>query len=372
MLSNRIRSINKSVWWWVCAFTVVLASLASVGHAQIFTLAVDNLYVGNLGTQRAPMPSIEVFNANGGLSWSTSLQTAGAPLAFAQGPTYTIFRRFSYGTLYVALSTGTVEHYEVTLRWGGGTALVGSHAVEQNPSAMIATATNLYVANRGSNSISVFSINPVDGGLTFLQTLTGVRSPGELALDPNQQVLVASSGGATFCTMQIQVAGDLSAPMCTQMSPAPVAAKILFVDSVLYMTVNSSTLPMNQLQGWRVDRTTGAFTQVAGSPISFGSWALYGLAKVPGVNAVYLARTGGVTQVTTASAGFRAVAGFNFTGVPASIYADPRGGRLFVTDTAQNQVFSLTVGPSGALSTGAVAIGVPGEKFPRGMSLVFQ
>jgi len=370
MLSNRIRSLNKSGLRWACALALVLATFASVGHAQFFIVGLEQLYVGNVGTASSPFPSIEVFNANGGLSWSQSVGTYGPTMALAQGPTYTIFRRLTYGTIYAALSTGTVEHYEIDGRSGGMT-LVGSHPVEKIPSAMIATPTALYVANRGSNSISVFTIDPNSGGLTPLQTVTGVTSPSDLALDPVQQILV-SSGGASFCTMQMKPTGDLSAPMCTPpLSPAPIPAKILFVDGVLYMTVNSNTVPVNQLQAWRVDRSTGAFTQAA-TPISLGSWGLYGLAKVPGVNAVHLARTGGVSQVTPVSAGFNVAANFNVTGVPASIFADPRGGRLFVTDTAQNQVISLTVGSGGALTTTAVASGTPGQKFPKGMAMFFR
>jgi hypothetical protein len=41
------------------------------------------------------------------LSWASTVPTAGPPLALAQGPNYTIFRRLTFGTLYAALSTGT-------------------------------------------------------------------------------------------------------------------------------------------------------------------------------------------------------------------------------------------------------------------------
>jgi Lactonase, 7-bladed beta-propeller len=373
MVTNRIRSINRSVLRWVCALTVVLVPLASVGHAQFFIVGLEQLYVGNVGTASSPTPSIQVYNTNGGLSLSGSLLTSGPPMALAQGPTYIVtsrfFRQFVYGTLYAAISAGSVEQYGIDARTGN-TWLAASYPVGSIPSAIIATPTNLYVGNRGSNSISVFTIDPGSGNLTPLQTLTGVTSPAELAIDPNQQILV-SSGGTNFCTMRIEK-GELSTPMCTPpLKSPPPPAKILFVDSVLYMTVNSNMVPVNQLQAWRVDRNTGAFTQAA-TPISLGSWVLYGLAKVPGVNAVYLSRTGGVTQVNPVSSGFTMAAHFNVTGVPASMFADPRGGRLFVTDTAQNSVLSLTVGSNGALMSSATAAGTPGQQFPKGMSLFFQ
>ncbi len=370
MLSNSIRSINNNIVRWVGALVVALVSFVPIGHAQIFTLAVEQLYVGNVGTQSSPIPTIEVFNVNGGLSWSRSVGMVGGPLAFAQGPNYAIGRRGTFGTLYVALSTGAVEHYEVSLRWGGGMSLVGSHAVEKIPSAMIATPTNLYVANRGSDSISVFSIDPLGGGLTPLQTLTGVTAPGELALDPNQQILV-SSGGASFCTMQIQIAGDLSAPMCTQPQGSMIPAKMVFVNGVLYMASATSSALGSVLRAMQVDRTNGTMIELI-RPISFGAWSLFGVAKVPGVNAIYVARTGGVTQVTLVSAGFTVAANSTVTGVPASIFADPRGGRLFVTDTAQNQVFALSVASGGALTVTNVVSGTPGQKFPKGMAMSFN
>jgi hypothetical protein len=137
------------------------------------------------------------------------------------------------------------------------------------------------------------------------------------------------------------------------------------------MTANSAVRPVSELEAWRVDAATGIFTRVA-MPIPFGALTLYGFAKVPGVDAVYVARTGGVSQVVlpaSPSFTFTVAAHNSVTGVPAGIFADPRGGRLFVTDTAQNRVTSLSVGSGGAVATSVVAAGTPGQKFARSMAM---
>ena len=83
---------NGSSLRWVCALLVLVVSLASVGcdHqyqpvdrqlGQFTTQQLQQLYVGNVGTQSAPTPSIGIFNALNGLNSVGSVQVEGPPMA---------------------------------------------------------------------------------------------------------------------------------------------------------------------------------------------------------------------------------------------------------------------------------------------------
>jgi hypothetical protein len=191
--------------------------------------------------------------------------------------------------------------------------------------------------------------------------------PDELALDPSTAVLV-SSGGSTFCSLRIQAMGILSAPVCLDpLSPAPSPSKIVFAGGLLFLTVNSS--PASAVQAFRVEPIDLSFTHVA--TLFIGPGVLADISTVPGVNGVYVARTNAVTLVSLPAKGIgplRVLGDFPVPGTPGRMLADPRGARLFVTDTFHNQVNSLTIGPDGAITARAFAP-LPGQKLPMSMAL---
>jgi hypothetical protein len=341
-------------------------------------VAAQQLFVANPGTSQAA-PSIEMFvtdvraffgGTTPGLVWSGSApMSQGAPQALALGPRWDTWR-YTYGTLY-ALGSGGVLQFGFDTR-SSALTFIGSVPVGVLPRAMLATGPNLYVANRGSDSISVFAINQSNGSLTLLQTVTGVTTPTEMAFDPAQNLLV-TSGGTRFCSLRVQPDGTLTLLQCTapHPAPAPLPSRMVFVGSVLYGIINGTVYgqPFGALHAWRIDPATGTFTQAA-PQLQFGfGVSLYDIAAVPGVDAIYVSRHGAITIVTPATSGSLSVVGTFFgIGTPARMLGDARR-RLFVTDPSQNQVLSLTINADTTLSNGFVAAGQPGQGFPMSMAL---
>jgi 6-phosphogluconolactonase len=63
----------------------------------------------------------------------------------------------------------------------------------------------LYVSNRGHDSIAVFAINPLDGGLRFIEaTPTGGRTPRSMGFVPGGRFLVAANqNGGTVTVFSV-------------------------------------------------------------------------------------------------------------------------------------------------------------------------
>jgi lactonase family protein with 7-bladed beta-propeller len=352
----------------VCAAVLSVSLSEASAYGQV-------LYVANKGTSANPTPSVENFTVGTGLTWTSSTPIfQGAPLALALGPKFTswscgwlgrgyfCWQFVTGGILYAATGGGTVVQYRFDIN--GTLTLQNSVMSGSIPSALIATATNLYVANRGSSTITVFSIDSSNGSLTPVQTVPGIPTPAELALDPSRNLLVSSGG--SMCSFRIQSSGTLSILTCPPPLPSPgPPSKMVFSKGILYVTATSAI--QTQLHAVQIDSTTGAFFHSA--VLSFGSLVLADVATVPGVDGVYVAHTGGVSLVSLlTSAGMQLLRDFSVVGTPGGLLADPRGGKLFVTDTSQNQVISITVQSDGTL-TDPVVTQPKTSTFPMSMAM---
>jgi len=369
---NHVTAVQNAVWRALAA--IVFAAILSVSLSEASAYG-QVLFVANKGTSANPTPSIENFTVGTGLTWTSSTPIIqGPPLALALGPKFTSWSCFwlgrgyaclqfvTGGTLYAATGGGSVVQYRFDIN--GTLTLQNSVMSGSIPSGMIATATNLYVANRGSSSITVFSIDSSNGNLTPVQTVSGIPTPAELALDPSRNLLVSSGG--SMCSFRIQSSGTLSTLTCPPPPPSPAPpSKIVFSKGILYVTALSAI--QTQLQAVQIDSTTGAFFNSA--VLSFGSLVLSDVATVPGVDGVYVAHTGGVSLVSLlSSAGIQLLGDFSVVGTPGRMLADPRGGKLFVTDTAQNQVISMTVQSNGTL-TDRIVTQPKTSAFPMSMAM---
>jgi DNA-binding beta-propeller fold protein YncE len=140
-----------------------------------------------------------VFFINGDGSL-TSEQTV-TPAAGASASAVTVEPRARFA--YITDSVNSVSAFAIDSTSGKLTSIAGSATVTgTNPVALTTDGTGsfLYVANRGSNDIAAFRIDPNTGALTSLGANVAAASPLDLASDPSGRFLyvVNSSGVATF------------------------------------------------------------------------------------------------------------------------------------------------------------------------------
>jgi 6-phosphogluconolactonase len=103
----------------------------------------------------------------------------------------------------------------------------------QNTTAEIAVDAKgrfLYASNRGDNSIAVFGIDSIDGGLTFIErTPSGGASPRNFEIDPSGQWLFAANqGSGNMVVFRIdQASGRLIRPSLPIQLGSPVCIRFL-------------------------------------------------------------------------------------------------------------------------------------------------
>ena len=153
----------------------------------------------------------------------------------------------------------------------GALAAVGTPVTtEKIPSDITidSTGTHLYVPNRGSHSISVFSIDPQLGTLTAVgATATAGVGPILLVIEPTGRFgYAASSYGNDVWGYTINSDGSLT-PMAAPYLTGAAGSDPLFVNvdpsGQFAYTSNSMS---GGIVGWTIDQNTGALTALSGSP----------------------------------------------------------------------------------------------------------
>lgn len=283
----------------------------------------------------------------------------------------------------------SVSSFQVDLGNGklsaqGTSVTTGMNSV---PSAMVITpdGNTLFVANKGSNDIARFMINS-DGTVTAVTpNQPATTSPMVMAVDPTS-VAVDSGGKFLFVANQgsdnisifsisgttlTEVAGS---PFPTDPDPAGIAVapsnNFLYVSNSINGTVSAYTF----------DSTTGALTAIPGSPYTTTGLLAPGItptglaiAAATSGNAsgtfLYVANSGSsnvsafviCTTVTTscpaADGSLTQVAGSPFSAQPGpvAIAVAPAGAFLYVADKQANQVSSYKI----AAATGVLSVTSP-------------
>src|SRR2546425_1916244 len=247
-----------------------------------------------------------------------------------------------------------------TLGTGSGNGNFGSHHITAT-----VTRNFLYVANDGSNNISVFKINTDTGGLTLVSgspfatggsaTIAGMS----LAATPNGQFLYAgnadSSNISAFRIASNGVLTPIGPP--TPAGGTPDGIKVSPNGQFLGVALPSS----DSVAMFRI-RSTGALVAVSGSPFAAGD---SGLAADVEINcksnllfdpkATVVVGTSTVAVFTIASNGTLApIPGSPYTFTPGDDSSvgvlSPDNRHLFVSNQFSHTITSLDVAPGGSLT----------------------
>lgn len=316
-----------------------LAALAFLVAISTGCAPKSYLYVGS------SVPAIETFEitpALNGVPQMVRLPVTAPAMPAGNPGAMTIVG----GSLYVAGGSGAIAQYSIEPS-NGALALRGTIAAGGPPHSMAAAGSTVYVANRGSGNINVYSIGAA-GNLGNVQTVA-VNGVNSLQLDGTSAKFLftgnraAGGTGPQVCTHTIQANGSLGAtPACVAVSGAPLRMQVS--GGVLYLlfnaTVPPSTSNTNWLSAWSINPATGALTH-RGADLDIGAAGTGGMAVSSDGQTLLLPRQGGFMTVGTADPLTPAMITFPQTGNhwcqlpppgPGEVLAHPNGKGIFITD----------------------------------------
>ncbi|HMX35601.1 MAG TPA: beta-propeller fold lactonase family protein [Leptospiraceae bacterium] len=235
----------------------------------------------------------------------------------------------------------------------------GARFVVVNP-----LGTYAYVANGGSASVSVFSINSTTGFLTpiagspFATAPVSPANPSSLAMDPNGKFLyISPTPGNTLYVHSInQTTGALTyVNTYTTVNTANLSFITIDVTGrFLYNTITNAT---NNIDGFRIDATTGALTQISGLPLTAGN--NMGIGAVDPFTRFYYSisyssNTLSGYLVNSTTGALSPIAGSPFSdpafGTSSTMAIDPTGKFVYVANNTTPTISGFSINQS----TGAV------------------
>jgi 6-phosphogluconolactonase (cycloisomerase 2 family) len=202
----------------------------------------------------------------GVLTFVGSAGTPPGPLGVAVDP----FGQFVYVTDNTA---SLVSGFSIVLPGCGLAAVPGSpFATGGGPTgvALDPVGQFVYVNNSSANTVTLYTINPATGHLTFSAVFGTGTAPAGVGVDHFSQFLyTANNGSATASAFAINPAtGTLAAlPTVATGGAAPEAAVVDQSGRFLYVTNSGSAT----LAGYQINQLTGHLAPSPGSPFAAGS-----------------------------------------------------------------------------------------------------
>lgn len=339
----------------IAALVLLTAALTACGGSS----NGKKIYVVGLGT-----PNVQIFavSSSGGLTADTTnlAGTGSRPDAIIVAGHFAYVLDSTGGVQPGGISeftvggAGTLSAARTAVALSSSTVLATPPKTGLNPLSMVMHPNGKFVlvANQGSNSISVYSVDSSTGLLT---EITG--SPFATAAGPSGAVMtgstlfVANQGAGTVSVYTV----DATSGSLTQAAGSPFAAgtspTALDVDSsgkFLYVADQAT----NSVLAFSIG-SSGQLASISGSPIAAGTAPVN--VRVVG-SSVFVANSGSgnVSGYTIGGSGaLTAISGSPFSAGtnPAYIASASSGTLLFVANQGSNNISVFQVGSGGALST---------------------
>jgi 6-phosphogluconolactonase (cycloisomerase 2 family) len=246
-------------------------------------------------------------------------------------------------------AAGSIVQYAVD-PVSGQLSLLRSVAAGTDPAAMVFTNGRLYVANYGSHTVSVFSVDQ-NGVPTLEHTVSVEFWPKTLAVDDDGRHLFVGHSNpisSYLCTHIIQVNGSVGNPGCSRAATMPEA--MLYSNRVLYI----ANAAENSVSAYDFDPAQSLVTRRDTNPTTPGVQDLQ-VGVAPGSLAVsrdrrtlWVSRTGGTTLVDTIS--FTAVGTAQGSALAGDSLLDDSGQTLYFADPTSNEIVTMAVGAGNALT----------------------
>jgi 6-phosphogluconolactonase len=272
--------------------------------------------------------------------------------------------------MYVAnRGSNNVSAYTVDAASGTLAALAGSPFAAGNLPVAIAvdpTGTYAYVANQTDATISAFTIDRTSGALKAVggSPFPTGPAPTSVAIDPSSSFVYVTNGDAgTVSAYSINAGGALSAvsgsPFATGTTPSSVTVDPL--DSYVYVTNQADgTVSEFTNENSNGALTTGALTAVSSSPFTAGSGPRAVIVD-PSDQYVYVANAASNTlsgyyslsgTIQDGGGAITAISGSPYkTGSsPNSVAVAPLDNFVYVANTGSNDISAYALGASGALT----------------------
>jgi 6-phosphogluconolactonase len=206
----------------------------------------------------------------------------GSPFATGTGPDSVEVDptgKFAYVTNeYYGSGPGSVSAYTIDASTGTLTPITGSPFVagtDPEWTAFDPTGKFAYVCNDGSNNISAYKIDPTSGALTPIKgsPFTAGTGPNTIIVDPKGKFVYAVNSGSSSGSGSVSAYKIKSTGALTQVAGSPFATgnlpDYLAIDptSRFVYVANSGS---RNVSAYTIDASTGALKPVNGSPFEAG------------------------------------------------------------------------------------------------------
>jgi YVTN family beta-propeller protein len=292
------------------AFSLNPTSLAFGNQAINTTSAPRTVTLTNTSTAPAPFDFLQIMGP------TDFAQTNNCPLTIAAGTSCTFIVTFKPTTIGDRMADLVFEnlnlfvHLTGTGTAGTTTGRPTSVAVAPDPSGQFGKF--VYVANSGSDTISMFTIDAATGALTSAGTIAAGTDPGSVAVHPSGKFIYVVNTGSNNVSMYA-------------------------IEAATGVLTSTGTVPA-AVNPWSVTvHTSGKFAYVANA--GSNSVSMYAIDAATGV----------LTSTGTVAAGTR----------PDSVAVDPSGKFAYVANSISADVSMYTIdAATGSLTpTGPVAAG---------------
>jgi 6-phosphogluconolactonase (cycloisomerase 2 family) len=292
---------------------------------------------------------------------------AGSPFFGAGGGSNVVVVDLSSKFVYAAGGSAgnNIAAFRVNATTGALTSVEGSpFAGGDNPSSATVdpTGTLLYMTNQSSNDVWAYAINPASGALTLLKTVRTQGAPASIFLSKGTTPVtytprfayVADFSAATVSVFTIDYTTGALTQITGSPFPIPVEAFTVTTDpsgKFAYVTELG-------ISAYTINATTGALTVVAGSPFSPAEPGPTQVAVDPSGRFAYVANYSSDSDVSAytinaTTGALTAVSGSPFPAgyFPFSVTVDPSGQFAYVANESDNDVSAYTINATtGALT----------------------